>query len=382
MNRNQKEKFYQDQNGKCAICERVFSIEFLDFQHIISENTENNKVENNLLLVCPECSRKLNFNLPFREVELIYFIRELINKNKDFRSAEFEQIIPNSNNYQADILVETRNGNAWKKLLIELKSTVTFTEDRLESLIKILKSYTKQFDQPVTPVLAFPGLLPDIEKQKLKDLGIEIWDKEFITEKFKKEIRESKNLIFKYYFSHKSNLTFEEKLIDDLENIKPGKKEWSKFQKHVEKILSYLFSDILSDPITELSDNEKINRRDFILRNYCDNGFWKYLREKYQADFIVLDAKNYVDKIKKNQILQISNYLKTHGTGLFAIIISRSGEENNGSYFTRREKWVTEKKMIIILNDEDLKKMILSKASSNNPEEIIVQKIEDFRLKM
>jgi hypothetical protein len=104
------------------------------------------------------------------------------------------------------------------------------------------------------------------------------------------------------------------------------------------------------------------------------------LRETYKADFIVIDAKNYTGKIKKNQILQICNYLKQHGTGLFAIIISRNGEEDKGSYFTRREKWVTENKMVIILDDNDIQKMILAKAFSGLPEEIIKQRIEEFRL--
>ena len=141
------------------------------------------------------------------------------------------------------------------------------------------------------------------------------------------------------------------------------------------------FDDVLSEPIYESSDKYGINRRDYILRNYCEKGFWRYLREKYQADFIVIDAKNYVGKIKKNQILQISNYLKSHGTGLFAIIVSRNRQEDIGSYHTRREIWTTEKKMIIILDDNDMEKMILAKNTSN-PEEIIKQRIEEFRLEM
>lgn len=67
---------------------------------------------------------------------------------------------------------------------------------------------------------------------------------------------------------------------------------------------------------------------------------------------------------------------------MFAIIISRNGQEDTGSYFTRREIWATERKMIIILDDNDMEKMILAKAALNRPEEIIIQKIEGFRLEM
>jgi hypothetical protein len=217
----------------------------------------------------------------------------------------------------------------------------------------------------------------------LRQSNIEVWDRKFITQTFKNEIEKTDNKLFQKFFSlSESKPKIEDTLLNELKLISAGKDDWSKYQKHVEKILSFLFSDILSEPITELPDKYGINRRDFILRNYCETGFWKYLREKYQADFIVIDAKNYTGKIKKNQVLQISNYLKSHGTGLFAIIISRNGQEDTGSYFTRREIWATERKMIIILDDNDMEKMILAKAALNRPEEIIIQKIEGFRLEM
>lgn len=172
----------------------------------------------------------------------------------------------------------------------------------------------------------------------------------------------------------------EEELLNKLKSIPAGKKTWSTYQKLIERILIYLFGDVLSDPITELPDQYGINRRDFILRNYRESGFWKYLRERYHADFIVIDAKNYTGEVKKEQILQIANYLKLHGTGLFAIIISRDGKEDKGASLTRREKWEKENKMIIILDDNDVEKMILAKGSSGVLEEIIKQRIETFRL--
>jgi hypothetical protein len=41
-----------------------------------------------------------------------------------------------------------------------------------------------------------------------------------------------------------------------------------------------------------------------------------------------------------------------------------------------------DKKMVIVLDDNDVIKMIMAMASGNNPEEIIRQKIEQFRLSM
>jgi hypothetical protein len=99
------------------------------------------------------------------------------------------------------------------------------------------------------------------------------------------------------------------------------------------------------------------------------------LRHRYKGDYIVVDAKNYDGLVGKNDVLQIGNYLKQHGTGLFGLIVTRQGEDSS-SLETRKEQWTTYDKLIIILTDDEIKAML----SSNRPEEIIKQKIEDFRL--
>ncbi len=77
----------------------------------------------------------------------------------------------------------------------------------------------------------------------------------------------------------------------------------------------------------------------------------------------------------------MGNYLKMHGAGLFGIIVSRNGGDT-GCYYTCREMWAMDQKLIIVLNDEEVIKMIIAKGTSNDPEEIIRQKIEQFRLWM
>lgn len=144
-------------------------------------------------------------------------------------------------------------------------------------------------------------------------------------------------------------------------------------------ILSFLFCPPLFAPLSENSDASKAKRRDFIFPNYCETGFWSFLRSRYSADYIVVDAKNYKKKITKREVLQISNYLKEHGTGLFGIIVTRVGISDS-AFYTLKEIWAIEKKMIIILQDDDIEQMLLEKLSKREPESIIRQKIEDFRL--
>lgn len=383
MEQNRKRKTYEEQKGRCFFCDREYPMEVFSFDHILPKSIYPEGTFENLVLSCPECNMKRANKMPFRESELILFLKLLLDKHPSFRNISHEARISNELKYRADILAEQKVNDKWIKVLIELKSIPTFTTKRLLDIVNQLNTYKSHIKGDTKLVLSFPGVLPQSDNELLKNANIEVWDKDFIANTFSKELEEIDDKIFlKLFSTFTAKPKVEDSLLNDLKSIPAGRDDWSKYQKHVEKILSYLFSDVLSDPITELSDKYGINRRDFILRNYCENGFWKYLREKYQADFVVIDAKNYTGKIKKNQILQMQNYLKTHGTGLFAIIISRNGEEDKGAYFTRREAWTTERKMIIILDDKDMEKMVLAKASSNRPEEIIIQKIEGFRLEM
>lgn len=320
-------------------------------------------------------------NHPFREVELVIYMADLIKQNDKFRNLQVEVPLENTR-HRADLILERKKGNAWEKILIEIKVITTLTELRLREVIEQLKVYQK-YAKAHKLAFLFPGILSDNDNAMFQSQGIEVWDINYIAQTFAKEIEKTLHPLFQALFTATKYVPAHDKLITELTSINAGRKnnDWSKYQKHIEKILDYLFGSALSSPITENSDYFKINRRDFILRNYAEAGFWAHIRNRYFADFIVLDAKNYTKKVTKKEVLQMANYLKVHGAGLFGIIVSRNGGDT-GCYYTCREMWAMDKKLIIVLNDEDVIKMIIAKAASDDPEEIIRQKIEQFRLLM
>lgn len=115
--------------------------------------------------------------------------------------------------------------------------------------------------------------------------------------------------------------------------------------------------------------------------NYCEAGFWSFLKTRYRADYIIIDAKNHSSKLDKDFVLQMANYLKDYGPGMFGIISCRTGPKESAIH-TQREVWVAQQKLILFINDSDIERMLMAKRSSDNPEEVIRQKIEDFRLSL
>lgn len=361
---------------KCSICGKTLTYENMCVDHIFPRGLGGDNNLDNLRLLCRECNCKY-VNKAFNGLEFEKYIYEVIQKSDKFRNVKLEEKIGRDN--IVDIIAERKKGKNWEKLAIEVKYSTAFTIDRINSVVISLKEI-QQSIQDVKCIFLFPGKLTAEANLILTRNEIEIWDGEYLASRFKEEIEQTYHPVFSSLFGVKYYYQKEEQIfIDKLHACKPGKENWKVYQNLIGDVLTFLFCPPLLPPLSERADANKINRRDFIFPNYCDKGFWAYLRSKYLADYIVIDAKNYRQKISKNEVLQISNYLKEHGTGLFGIIITRNGVSESAIY-TLREVWAVDKKMIIILQDNDVEQMLLERLANREPENIIRQKIEDFRL--
>lgn len=103
----------------------------------------------------------------------------------------------------------------------------------------------------------------------------------------------------------------------ELQACVAGNTQWPIYQKLVGRILEHLFCPPLNVPLSESPDESGVNRRDFILANFAEQGYWSHIRSRYAADYVVIDAKDYAGKVKKRAVLQMANYLRHYGAGLF-----------------------------------------------------------------
>ncbi|MUG85699.1 HNH endonuclease [Paenibacillus timonensis] len=299
-----------------------------------------------------------------------YELLRMIRNHGSFSNVQHEV-----NAEHADIKADL-NGET---LLIECKAASTFSDRRLDDVIKQLLIY--QNSTPKKRVLAFPGELTALQMDRISDLKwLEVWDLNKIAALFSQQLKTIESYELRdVLMSVHLEATIEDRLMQSLKSCIPGRANWSSYQKICTSIFEHLFCPDLGRPIVELSDTAKANRRDIIMANYCESGFWKFMANRYGADFIVVDPKNYSAKVTKDCVLQMINYLKAYGPGMFGIISSRKGPKESAVH-TQREVWMAQSKLIIFIDDSDYEQMLLLKKNGNNPEEVIKQKIEDFRL--
>jgi hypothetical protein len=228
--------------------------------------------------------------------------------------------------------------------------------------------------------LAVPARIRHEDESWLRKSRVEIWDLDILNGMFAEQIRELGSPSSAVSNALSGGGTRETQLLGDLAACVPGRPHWPAYQKLVGGILEHLFCPLLSPPLSESPDESGNNRRDYVFANFADTGFWSHMRHRYEADYVVVDAKNYVGKVKKRDVLQMANYLRAHGAGLFGIIVCRNGFDTS-AWITAREQWAHYRKLILMLDDGHVEAM-LAAHGAGGAEAVLMREIERFRLSM
>lgn len=383
INSKLKKIIFSKYSGKCAMCGISNEDIQLQISHIYPKSFGGESTEENLILVCPNCHFKLDRAI-LNEREFITVLVDLLKNSHKYKNIETNKQLGNQIKVEVDIYAELTEARAdKKKIIVECKSLRAISEFYIDKVIEELEKISSTYPSAKI-IFATPSRIPEKIKEILVRRNILAWDIDYILDEFSDEIEKLNNIYLNLLIGSISQKKYNVKiqnLSDRLKKCSPGKKEWSIYQKLIGEILAEVFCPPLQSPMPENSDYLKTNRRDFILSNYAKDGFWEFLRSNYKADYIVVDAKNYSNKIKKDEVLQIANYLKPHGAGMFGMIFTRKGGDCRGCEATLREQWILHGKLILVLDDEDVENMLVA-SSTGTTTDIIGQKIEKFRLSM
>ncbi len=364
-------ELWEKSEGRCARCGRRLEVQEGVIDHIFPRAYGGSDHIGNLRLLCRQCNCVVADHSPVDKSEVQKYLQQLLSCDSRFQNVRTEVCLEAENGESTvfDIMFSRVLDGKERQYIVEVKGPSAATEQKIESAVRELKQYQGSYPE-IQFILAIPSFLAENYRQSVRAAGFVLWDSESIRLGMP-DIEPPVCAVPDQY----------DMLIDRLKRCKPGRGEWQVYQKLVGEILSALFCPPL-DPVSEQNaDGNYKNRRDFVLPNYSADGYWPYLRERYQAEFIVVDAKNSAAGVKKDDILQVAHYLKKDGTGLFGIICSRRAMEDTAQAHLR-DVWITDKKMIVILGDSDIEQMLLNKQKGVDPCQILIEKIREFRLKI
>ncbi len=374
-------EWIKNYGNNCPICGGILDPTHCIIEHIIPVSMGGTDEFDNLQVVCGHCN-VIKGDRPFLGYQFEEYIKRLLEASGKYANIS-SHIKVGGKVIDADIVFEDASDTKKTIYIAEISIIPPFTELQIHKTIKQLLEY-KALIPSATAVFITPNELPQKYVELIKHNGIKLWDKFFLANEFQDQILRVKPSSFKVFFNFSNNIVDNvdeyQILINKLNTCPTGWQNWIGYQDLVGNILEFLFCPPLNSPIPQSNDRTKKNRRDFILSNYSkENDVWEFLRDRYGADYVVVDAKNSGKYISKNDVLQIANYLKKDGTGLFGIIIARKGL-NSSSENTLRDMWIYQQKMIVVLNDTDIEQMILAKKNDEDPARLILKKIEEFRI--
>jgi hypothetical protein len=274
---------------------------------------------------------------------------------------------PNGIEYSFDLSAE-KDG---RKFIYEIYHQKTRSLDKIFERIQQLKNIPIEYNISFV-FSSYPGEL--IVNQLKQDNIISIYISDLID---KVKSVGNKNII-EWYIKHKlldltpiaaSTKRFEgQSLLIRLKECPPGEKNWSQYETLGIDIFRFLFEDSFRSYIADeqIENDLKNHRRDLIVSNYFKDptSFWAEAKQSYHSKAIIVDFKNYSDKLNANTFFSVSKYT-TKKVGHFALVFSRKGLDKTA--IKEQRELYANGKLLIEFNDVELQEMILEKIIGNDP---------------
>jgi hypothetical protein len=225
-------------------------------------------------------------------------------------------------------------------------------------------------------------------KQAARKLNLRIVDIFVNEEMFLRFLRE-KNVPFRTYDdlfedsmrkiqNRKAGISSQaQTLLRKLQQCESGQPTWKEYENIVNDAFSYLFSPPLGKSQAQSRTDDGFQIRDFIFPNHALQGFWSEARNDHKAFCVVVEAKN-KETPSKQDVMQLASYLNERQAGLFGILVAR--KQTDQTIKERRISYSVDHKMIVLLDDRDLQEMILKKTSHKKPEELLMERVDSYRI--
>ena len=168
-------------------------------------------------------------------------------------------------------------------------------------------------------------------------------------------------------------------LIQALDDVPFGAKHAVAYEGACESILEFLFCPDLGPPKAQVFNSSRSFRRDLIMKNGAETGFWARMRERYLADYLIAEFKNVRSSVGNTSVWQLAGYMKERGVGFFGMLIARNGVSRGTANPAILDQWIHARKMIVPVSNNDLKAMIEMRDSGGEPTDYVDDLVDRIR---
>ncbi len=139
---------------------------------------------------------------------------------------------------------------------------------------------------------------------------------------------------------------------------------WRDHEIDIAQILKYVFSPALGSQYLQARTLDGTERRDVVMVNQSEVGFFAWARIKHGVDYVVFEVKN-VNETKPEHLHQTAAYC-WRALGRLGFVVART---HPGETWDRHAaaQWHRHETVVLLLCDNDLQRMVEMKAFGEDP---------------
>jgi hypothetical protein len=160
-----------------------------------------------------------------------------------------------------------------------------------------------------------------------------------------------------------------------LAKLAAGRDNASDYERLGTEILEYLFDEKLGPVSEQPRTQDGTQRRDVLFRNQRSSRFFQRIAEKYHADFLITDFKNYSEPIQGDVVADVAKY-SNRQLGNFILVISRWGASE--SVVDHQVRQLRENLLVLVISDQHLLEMVHRKESNETPEDVLEDLMDEL----
>jgi hypothetical protein len=155
-----------------------------------------------------------------------------------------------------------------------------------------------------------------------------------------------------------------------------GQKHFAEYERIGIEIWEYLFKDKLGTGKPQSGSSDRSQRRDVLFPNRRVGSFFQRIAQRFDADFVVVDFKNYGKPVTPEEIKEVEQYANK-AIGRFIVVVSRVGA-NKPVERAQHRLFRDKDTVVLTLSDAQMLEMIGRKEHNQNPEDVLEDLLDEF----
>jgi len=135
----------------------------------------------------------------------------------------------------------------------------------------------------------------------------------------------------------------------------------------------------LGAPKVQHRTSDGTQRRDVLFRNERANKFFVRVAERFAADFIIVDFKNYADPVGGSVVQDVAKYANK-ALGRLVCIVARNGAAASASAVQERIYRDTDT-VVLVLSDAQVLEMIERRERGENPADVLEDVLDELLMR-